>query len=452
MRQACLTLSCLLSWIIISASTIPLHSSGERGVPLVNGNMSVKTVFEGLKFPTSMAFLGPGDILVLEKNEGTVLRIVNGEMFPEPLLKVDVSSISERGMLGIAVEMNHKSQERPPYVFLYYTEPEPRDEISRGTSGTENLSARNSVYRYELIDNKLVNPQLLLQLPPRVEVAHNGGTLLLGPEKNLYVSSGSVSADSPNSEGDNTRSQNVIDGPEADGRGGILRLTQDGKEVKDDHILNDEYPMTLYYAYGIRNSFGMDFDPITGSLWDTENGATKYDEINFVEPGFNSGWRQIMGLGERDERLDPDDLVDFEGKGKYSDPEFAWKKTVGLTSLKFFNSDKYGKEYQDGMFVADFHNGNIYFFSLNEERTELELKGDLRDKIANNGDELQEIIFGQAFGGITDLEVGPDGYLYVLSLHQGGDDCKLPDSSTNENCIPYDAAIQGVIFRIEPQQ
>ena len=110
---------------------------------------------------------------------------------------------------------------------------------------------------------------------------------------------------------------------------------------------------------------------------------TKYDEINLVEPGFNSGWRQTMGLGEEKKRLDPNKLVDFDGKGKYSDPEFAWEKTVGLTSLKFFNSDKYGKEYQNGMFVADFHNGNIYYFQLNEERTELELGGDLSDKIAN---------------------------------------------------------------------
>ena len=177
-----------------------------------------------------------------------------------------------------------------------------------------------------------------------------------------------------------------------------------------------------------------------------------YDEINLVEPGFNSGWRQTMGLGEEKKRLDPNKLVDFDGKGKYSDPEFAWEKTVGLTSLKFFNSDKYGKEYQNGMFVADFHNGNIYYFQLNEERTELELGGDLSDKIANEVDELQEVIFGQGFGGITDLEVGPDGYLYVLSLHQGGDDCKLSDTSTDENCISYNTAVQGVIFRIEPQQ
>ena len=54
-------------------------------------------------------------------------------------------------------------------------------------------------------------------------------------------------------------------------------------------ILGDETPLNLYYAYGVRNSFGINFDPITGNLWHTENGPGEGDEINFVESGFNSG-------------------------------------------------------------------------------------------------------------------------------------------------------------------
>jgi glucose/arabinose dehydrogenase len=72
-----------------------------------------------------------------------------------------------------------------------------------------------------------------------------------------------------------------------DGRGGILRVTQDGQIVNGEGILGDERPLDLYYAYGIRNSFGMAFDPLIGNLWDTKNGGS-YDETNLVEPGFNS--------------------------------------------------------------------------------------------------------------------------------------------------------------------
>ncbi len=71
------------------------------------------------------------------------------------------------------------------------------------------------------------------------------------------------------------------------------------------------------------------------------------------------------------------------------------------------------------MFVGDVHNGWIYNFNLNEYRTDLILEGPLADKIANTPEEMQETIFGVGFGGITDLEVGPDGYLYVVSIGQG---------------------------------
>jgi aldose sugar dehydrogenase len=93
-----------------------------------------------------------------------------------------------------------------------------------------------------------------------------------------YASAGSGAPDRPESEHDNTRSQNVIGGAGANGRGGILRFTQDGKPVEDKFNSDSEYPVHLYYAYGIRNSFGMDFDPVSG--------ATGKDEINFIKAWF----------------------------------------------------------------------------------------------------------------------------------------------------------------------
>ena len=91
-----------------------------------------------------------------------------------------------------------------------------------------------------------------------------------------------------------TKAQNFKNGTDADGRAGILRITQDGKEVKG--IIGNSYPLDRYFAYGIRNSFGIDFDPVTGYLWDTENGDHYGDEINLVKPGFNSGWNIVQGI------------------------------------------------------------------------------------------------------------------------------------------------------------
>jgi aldose sugar dehydrogenase len=67
--------------------------------------------------------------------------------------------------------------------------------------------------------------------------------------------------------------------------------------------------------------------------------------------------------------------VDFNGTGKYSPPEFIWNQTIGVTALKFLNSDKLGKQYKDDMFVGDINNGNIYHFDLNKNRTEILLNG-----------------------------------------------------------------------------
>jgi glucose/arabinose dehydrogenase len=197
-----------------------------------------------------------------------------------------------------------------------------------------------------------------------------------------------------------------------------LRITQDG-HIPGGGILGDDGISRKYYAYGIRNSFGMDFDPLTGKLWNTENGPSYGDEINLVEPGFNSGWLEVQGMATFN-FYSEQDLVNFWGKGNYSDPEFVWTDTVGPTAIKFLPSDKLGKQYANDAFVSDVTQGNIYRFDLANNRTGLKVEGSLADKIANNATENNDIIFGDGFGGISDLEVGPyDGYLYVVSLGHG---------------------------------
>jgi glucose/arabinose dehydrogenase len=385
------------------------------GNPVINDSrLKVQTVFKGLQLPTTMAFLGPNDILVLEKAKGTVDRIVNGNLLAKPLLKVNVASEVERGMLGIAISKSKKDNDHT-FVFLYFTE-----EISnsnRNSSKIVNypsndeqlLVVANRLYRYEFVNNTLVNPKLLLDLPATPGPRHNAGAIIIGPDNNLYVPIGDL-------DGHNSQAQNVGDGGPPDGTGGILRITQDGKPVGDG-IIGESSPASKYFAYGIRNSFGLDFDPVTGKLWDTENGPSYGDEINLVEPGFNSGWLQVQGKAPPD--FDQSKLVNFDGKGKYRDPEFTWFNTVGPTKILFLNSIRLGKQYQNNIFVSDIHNGSIYHFKLNEDRTALVLKGPLVDKVADTVDETTGVIFGSNFGGISDMVVGPDGYLYVVSLGRG---------------------------------
>jgi glucose/arabinose dehydrogenase len=233
---------------------------------------------------------------------------------------------------------------------------------------------------------------------------------MIGPDNNLYVSVGDL-------DGHITSAQNIKGASGLDGSSAILKITQDGQAVGQG-MLGESGISKKYYAYGLRNSFGMDFDPVTGKLWDTENGASYGDEINFIEPGFNSGWLQVQGMAP--DNFNIEDLENFQGKGNYSDPEFVWTDTVGPTAIKFFGSDRLGNQYKNDIFVSDITQGNIYHFDLMGNRTNLILDGLLADKMSNNSTENQDIIFGEGFGGISDLEVGPyDGYLYVVSLGHG---------------------------------
>src|ERR687889_372192 len=405
-----------------SSSKYLNHASAQKAKdvegqqPIINDpNLKAEVVVNGLELPTGMAFLGPNDILVIEKNKGTVQRIIDGKMLPEPLLDVNVGQVSERGLLGIAVS---KHENGPTYVFLFYSETLVKD-------GGNPVG--NRLYRYELMNNNtLVNPKLLLDLPTTPGPSHNGGVVKIGPDNNVYVVVGDLNYIKNQSA--YTVAQNDVNGRAADGRGGVLRVTQDGGVVGGAGILGNEDPLNKYYGYGIRNSFGIGFDPVTGNLWETENGGAA-DEVNLVQPGFNGGWKQFMGMisDQIDKGFDPNTgFVNFGGKGKYSDPKFQW--TAGRTeevrnpvptSITFLNSDKYGIQYENDMFVGSYNGGTIFNFDLNDDRTELVLDSPLDDKVADTTDESEDITFAQGFGVITDLEVGPDGYLYVVSLDQG---------------------------------
>ena len=400
-------------------------------IVLTDPSLKADPVYQGLKFPTGMTFIGQNDLLVIEKNNGTVRRIVNWSMLPDILLKVNVSTIGERGMLGIASVKNNKSS---TFVFLYFSE-------SKTEDGKKPIA--NRLYRYELVDNKLINPFLIFQAPIFPGPQHNGGKMTIGPDKKIYLVTGDLNPYANKSI--YTQMENRIDGASGDGRGGVLKLSQNGNSSKETNgFLGKSYPLNRYYAYGIRNSFGIDFDPVTGKLWDTENGIFKNDEINLVEPGFNSGWAKIQGMAPR--HFNQSILFNFGGKGKYSDPEFVWKYSVGPTAIKFMNSKKLGKSYFHDLLVGDFHNGNLYFFDLDPERTGLKLNGTLLDKIANNATDLDNVILGKGFGGITDIEMGPDGYPYVLALNTGGPNC--PVRSQIEHCVRYSSPLEGTIYKL----
>ena len=364
----------------------------------------VTEVVAGLNAPTTMAFIGADDILVLQKNDGQVRRVVAGVLQPTPVLDVAMDGNSERGLLGIAV---HPVFPSVPWIYLYYTE---------SSTGTDTFGSPeplgNRVYRYRWDGNALVEPALLLDLPVIPGPNHNGGILTFGPAGKFYVVIGDLNRDG--------QLQNVPDGTAPDDTSVIIRLNDDGTIPSDNPFFSFGGNSAKYYAYGIRNSFGLAFDPVTHKLWMTENGPDTYDEINLVDPGFNSGWVQILGPIARSPR-GTDSLFQLPGS-HYADPKFSWFHPVGPTALVFLNSKHLGAQYENDMFVGDVNSGNLYHFKLSPARDGLHLETPelAADLVADPGDNMQEIVFGTGFGrrfaGITDLKVGPDGRLYILSI------------------------------------
>lgn len=400
----------VLTVTIFSSLTLNMNHTAiaqQQEQPIINDpNLQAEIFVEGLSFPTSMAFIDNNNILILEKEEGTVRLISNGILQEQPVLKVDVDSNSERGLLGIAIMNN--------MVFLYYTE-----SSSSSSSSEDNESLRNKVYKYQWNEEEkiLVNPKLILDLPAIPGPNHDGGKLTIGPDNYLYAVIGDLNHDG--------KLQNIVDGPQPDDTGVIFRVNpEDGSPAPDNPFANNED--NRYYAYGIRNSFGIDFDPVTGKLWDTENGPQYGDEINLVEPGFNSGWKQVMGPISKS-NVNEDELVNFPGS-KYADPVFSWLPSIGITDIEFLNSSKLGEKYANNIFVGDIGaqtDGYLYYFQVNEDRTGIKFDSnnqiELTDLIADNEEEISAIALGTAFGGITDIETGPDGFLYILTVDRESD-------------------------------
>ncbi len=339
-----------------------------------------------------MAFEG-NDILILEKTSGHVQLIRDGVLQDRPVLRENVTSIGEQGMLGITTVGTK--------VYLYFTE--------STYNGGPPIAKR--VYSYDWDGSQLVNRTLVKSLP-QTQTYHNGGAMTTDLNGSVYIVVGDA------------------------GRYGKLENHQQG-EPDDTGVILRIAPPGPYYAMGIRNSFGLTVDPVTGKLWDTENGPDYGDEINIVPPNFNSGWDILMGPANKTQLEMIPKFQDYV----YHDPQFTWWETVAPTGIAFA-SKELGK-YSNSIFVGDCNNGNLYRFELNQNRDGFVFKSSqLQDKVVNVGDSMDEIIFGTGFGCISDVITGPDGLLYFVSLSDGTIYRIAPKSSAAQSSASESPEIQ----------
>ncbi len=379
---------------LIFATTIltalPFVSSAQT---LLDPRLIAEPVASGFALPSQIDFVANDDFFLIEQRTGKVFRVTGGSSVEVLDVAVNTSS-TEQGLLGLAA---HPQFDTNGFVYLYYSE-----SSTGGDSAVPSQVLGNRIYRFTYNGSDLVSPLLIKHLPGNPGFSHNGGILEYGPDDKLYAVIG-----------DQLQSgalQN-ISGGQVDDTGVILRMEDDGSPAAGNPFLTVP-GYESYYAYGVRNCYGLDFDPVTNVLWQTENGPSDYDELNRVDPGFNSGWKQIMGPDARD----PEGVADLVmvTNAFYSDPEFSWFDSRGVTALEFLDSTELGASYQNDLFVTNFTSGNLYHFELNAARDSLVLAGaGLQDLVGDTTEELGELVVGD-FESITDIDTGPDGNLYIL--------------------------------------
>ncbi|HJU62446.1 MAG TPA: PQQ-dependent sugar dehydrogenase, partial [Candidatus Binatia bacterium] len=448
---------------------------------LVDPRLDVRTVVSGLNSPTTMAFLGEDDILVLEKETGRVRRVMNGAI-QSTVLDLPVNFGSERGLLGIAL---HPEFPTNPGVYLFWTEsttgndtsvlsetPLLGNRVDRFTWDGSTLTVGENIIRLRAIQQDATNP---------VERGnHDGGMLRFGPDGKLYIFFGD--------QGRRGQLQNLPDGPFGPGQpddqfggpepdnahlsGVILRLNDDGTAPADNPFFNfgasvgGEVGANIQkiFSYGHRNSFGMAFDPFSGKLWLQENGDDSFTELNLVEAGMNGGWVQIAGPVERiaqfkqietstaidpikmsvyfglqQERWPPTLIADTPAEAltrlfmlpgaHYSDPKLSWKFEVAPAGIGFLASVALGPRYEGDLFLGEARTfldaGYLFRLRLNRTRREIAVRDSaLEDKVADNLNafditESETLLFGRGFGVGTDIQTGPNGNLFVVSLSNG---------------------------------
>ena len=469
-------------------------------------DLEVNAVVTGLTTPVGIAFLGEKDMLVLEKNTGRVLRVAGGAV-TATVLDLAVNRSSERGLLSIALHPDFPST---PWVYLYWTcrAPAPANPFvpSQRECSTDAMLGEdtggilevpllgNRVDRFTWDGSSLTFDRNIIQLrafqndggpvPPNQGDAgqppagnHNGGVLRFGSDGKLYVQVGDV--------GRRGQLQNLPCGPVAECPSGIvspddqfggpapddahftgviLRLNEDGSAPSDNPFFNAGAArggqaganIQKTFAYGLRNGFGLAVDPVSGKLWEQENGDDTFAELNRVDPGMNSGWIQIQGpvsriaeykaiestpqfFGLQQRRWPPTNIQNTPAAAlahlfmlpgaQYHVPELAWKYEMGPGGIGFVEGGGLGAAYENDLFMgasrAAFVGGHLFRFNLTDDRQSLVFDDPrLADRVADNldkfeGTESESLLIGRDFGVGTDIRTGPNGHLFVVSLSKG---------------------------------
>jgi aldose sugar dehydrogenase len=388
---------------VVAAVALLALAPAVLAAPSLSDSSLTVTPFLSASNPTGIRFTGPNQGFVIEQG-GAVKRFVGATTSTVLNLQVATDG-GERGLLGIAVDPAFATN---GFVYLYHSAGTP-------TGGwIDNRLTRHTWNGTSLAETPFATPRTFGSASDGQAQGpnHNGGPLVFGRDGKLYGVTGDLNRSGIEQNVSTTNSALT---------GGVYRLNTDATIPTDNPFqANANAGVRPWYAYGVRNSFGIAVDPhptLGGNLWITENGPNVYDEINLVPAGTNSGWSQIMGPDARDTQNAPGDLVMLPG-ASYQDPKFSIQNPVGIAALGFLHGSSLGAGYDNAVIYGSANQPTLQLLRLNASRDGFVLAGDLADGVLDPGDTPGTSLtqFGNDFGIVTDIQIGPDGALYVTSI------------------------------------
>ncbi|HBW85161.1 MAG TPA: hypothetical protein DEF79_14080 [Gammaproteobacteria bacterium] len=347
------------------------------------GDILVVPMAQGLANPFDLAFRNNGDILVTERYTGRLRLIRDGLLLPNAVGGVpDVySEVFRAGLMSIALHPDNDA-----LVFLSYTKPikvegeiEQTVALVRATLDGEQLVNVEEIFVAKGLDRGIAAAKLLFEPDGHLLMSVGGAYMYMGL-------------------GDYAQDPSVHYGK-------LLRLDINGSPAANNPFLESGEFLPEVYSFGHRNQIGMDFHPVTGELWASENGPQGGDEVNIIRPGANYGWpeasysRQYRG----------DWVSDRQWQNGVVQPEIIWWPSIAPAGLAFYTGDKV-ESWQGNLFVGAMLEGRIPGTGHVE-----------RIVFNSRGQEIRRESLLRGLGArITAVKQGPDGYLYALADEEYG--------------------------------
>lgn len=346
----------------------------------------IQPYLDEITYPVALQFASDGRLFYIERHHGVTppltgrIRVVDadGTLQAQPFAEIavpDDTPQKEKGLLGLALDPDFSTNN---FVYVYRT--------ARPDEG--NPREHNDVLRYtavrlgtDWIGTEMV--QIVGDLPASADCCHNGGALGFGPDGKLYVTVGDVTEPS--------NGQNVATRAAA-----MLRFNRDGTIPLDNPFVGVPGVDASIYAFGLRNTFGFDWHPVSGELFGTDNGPNCNDELNRIVAGGNYGWAASHVDGACVNLSLP-----------FIEPLFVWEDTIGVAGAEFYAGETLA-EFQGDLFVSSwdggtdpYENGVLFQVTMSKDGSIVAVVDLLHNCGQRDGDE-----------NMLDVETGTDGNLY----------------------------------------